>query len=569
MTIRNLIYNLLWVLSCLPGWAAFQLGLLAPDRVQRRLLKRLLRRNKSTDWGLRHAFRAIRTVRAFQERHPLTTYETYRNDIDRIASGRARVLSKSEVRLLEPTSSSTGPAKLIPYTQALKRDFQRGIAPWVVDLYIHHPRLLTGRAYWAVSPIGHEATRTRGGTPIGFEDDAEYLGGFGKRLMRRLFAVPPEVKYIRDIGAFRYITLLFLLAARDLTLISVWNPTFLTLLFEPLSDQWAWLCRDIASGTIKCDLPIDDELRQRVEDRLQSDPARAQEIAALFCSSGCGDVPFEKLWPRLSLISCWADGQASLAVHQIRARFPNTPIQPKGLLATEGMVSFPLCGMKGAVPALRSHFFEFLAVGETADRPSLLHELAKGKRYEVVISTGGGFYRYRTNDVVEVVAMNGRMPLLRFVGREYRVSDVVGEKLDEASVLEVVSSVFHTLSIHPSFWMMAPERRNDVFGYVLFVEPNGNRAMGGETLDTLAAEVDRALQDAFHYRYARQLGQLGPVRVAGIDCGQERYMEGCVAFGQRLGDVKAACLDHRIGWSHYFESVRDEHGHQPAAVIRS
>ena len=50
--------------------------------------------------------------------------------------------------------------------------------------------------------------------------------------------------------AFRYATLRHLLQADDLRLISVWNPTFLTLLLDALAANWGPLLDDLAAGTL-------------------------------------------------------------------------------------------------------------------------------------------------------------------------------------------------------------------------------------------------------------------------------------------------------------------------------
>ena len=94
----------------------------------------------------------------------------------------------------------------------------------MADLFLHDPALLDGRAYWSVSPAGAPGGRTSGGVPIGFEDDTHYVGGWQRRLARAVMAVPGEVRLIPDMDEFRYATLLHLCRARDLKLISVWNP---------------------------------------------------------------------------------------------------------------------------------------------------------------------------------------------------------------------------------------------------------------------------------------------------------------------------------------------------------
>ena len=88
--------------------------------------------------------------------------------------------------MLEPTSGSTAATKYIPYTAGLKAEFQRAIAPWIVDVYRHYPRLLRGQAYWSVTPVMHDNQYTPGGMPIGFEDDSEYFGPLQRYLIQSL-----------------------------------------------------------------------------------------------------------------------------------------------------------------------------------------------------------------------------------------------------------------------------------------------------------------------------------------------------------------------------------------------
>ena len=132
--------------------------------------------------------------------------------------------------MFELSSGSTAASKLIPYTDELKAEFQRGIAPWIYNLYTSIPDLQGGPAYWSITPLTDGKRFTEAGIPIGFESDSEYLGLLGKWLADSVMAVPNAVKNISNVDSFRYVTLLYLLRQPDLRLISVWNPTFLSLL---------------------------------------------------------------------------------------------------------------------------------------------------------------------------------------------------------------------------------------------------------------------------------------------------------------------------------------------------
>lgn len=432
---RPLIANSLWFASCLPEALAFRRATRDVAGTQRRVLRRIT----GCD------------VEEFRERFPVT---------DEIGEPRETVLRRL------PTSGTTGPTKWIPYTASLYREFQRGIAPWIVDLFSHDPGMLAGKSYWAISPVGE--------TGADFGDDTEYLGP-DRRWVANTLAVPASVRHIRDLGEWRRETLRHLTACRDLTFISVWHPSFLTLLLEGVDE-----------------------------------PAR--------------------LWPKLRVISCWGEAP------ELAEMFPKATIQPKGLIATEGLVSLPLWGRDGAALAIRSHFFEFL---DGAGRPKLPHELGAGSEYSVVLTTSGGLSRYRLHDRVLVTGFVKECPLLRFVGKENNVSDHFGEKVSEQQVRAALAG------LSAEFALVACEGR----AYTLYVES----PLPAEALAAWAEKLEAALLENVHYRYCRALGQFEPVRVFRIaHGGKTAWLTECVQRSQRLGDIKPQLLSRHGGWSRAF-----------------
>ena len=225
------VANALWAASCFPEWRRFQRAAKRVQETQAALLSRYLKQNQTTEYGERFRFDAIASPLQYQDRVPLTTYDDYVEYITRIGKGAQSVLVNEPVRMFEPSSGSTAPSKLIPYTASLKSEFQRGIAPWICNLYTNISDLMGGPAYWSITPLTHGKRFTSSGIPIGFESDSEYLGILGRHLVDSVMAVPNDVKNISNMDAFRYVTLLHLLRRPDLRLISVWIPTFLSLLF--------------------------------------------------------------------------------------------------------------------------------------------------------------------------------------------------------------------------------------------------------------------------------------------------------------------------------------------------
>lgn len=537
--------NRLWLLSSRRASQAFHRASYHVAETQARILQNYLTRNRGTEYVNRYT-----SKQGIAKRHlPITAYEDYLPYIEKIANGEKNILTREPVQLFELSSGSTSASKMIPYTRTLKREFGFGLAAWITDLYAAYSDLVSGPAYWSISPLVADARRTPGGIPIGFEEDSAYLGIFG-RLVESALAVPNFVKHIHDMDSFRYVTLLYLLRCEDLRLISVWNPTFLTLLLEPLTQWWDSLLKDIAEGTIT----PPNEIHLPITIYHSPNKPRAQILSHL------SPTDYAAIWKQLSLISCWADGASEPYAKELKNLFPSATIQPKGLLATEAFVSFPLTGKTGGALAVTSHYFEFMS--EAGDI-FLAHQLEKGKTYSVIVTTGGGLYRYQLNDIIEVTDFYNEVPCFKFVGKADKVSDYFGEKLNEQFVANVLQSLFAKHNLSPVFYMLAPEDAPP-FRYVLYLElcrseqSEESPTQGAEMLRSaqhdikqLIVDLDALLRENFHYDYCRNLGQLAESQVILIQNGNEKYLRACQARGQKLGDIKASVLQKSTGWGEY------------------
>jgi GH3 auxin-responsive promoter len=508
MQARCTALNLVWAASSLQAWRRYRSALRNPAAAQEQILREYLRANSDTAFGRLHGFSTIRSIEEYQNRVPIGGYDDLEPFVRRIARGEQDVLTRAPIRRLVPSSGSTSAAKLIPYTANLQHEIAEAVDAWIVDLFSHRPSLMAGPAYWSITPAIPSADQ--GVVPVGFDDDSMYLGVTRATLASAILAVPGEVRRISDVEAFRYATNLHLLRARELRLISVWHPTFLTALFDALASRWTELLDDLAC----------------------SEWRRSAELRAV----SPNDVG--SIWPKLRLISCWGDGPARPSAEDLAGRFSHIEVQRKGLIATEAIVSIPFAGRYPL--AIRSHFFEFL---DPTGHPRLAHQLKDGVDYSVVITTGGGLYRYRLFDRVTVQGWAEATPSLQFVGKEDRVSDRFGEKLSDGFVASVLGSLFAGTST-PRFAMLAPERVPSGIAYTLFVED--------ETLapQALADALERELRRNPHYSWCVDLGQLRPSRVVHVRPGaMSAYIDFCVARGQRLGDVKPASLHSDMGWS--------------------
>jgi hypothetical protein len=552
MSLAAALVNRIWLAAQLPAYRHYRAALAEPRRCQEAILRRYLTANAATEFGMRHGFARIRSLTDFQRNVPLSTFDDYSEAVEQIGRGERDVLSASPVRMLEPSSGSTSARKLVPYTAALQAEFRRAIAPWLIDLVRTLPSLRNGRSYWSITPAQaqpqpqpecafdderaherpheteHEHERECDGktehrnVPVGFDSDAAYLGGWLAWLTSRALLDCKDLGQVRDLSEFRRLTLLRLLAARDLRLISVWHPTFFSLLLDELEDRWPVLLRDLATGVAP----------RGASRGIPASARRARELGS------CDPRVPASIWPKLALLSCWGDGHAARDCSALARRIPRVVVQSKGLLATEACVSIPFAGQKPL--AIRSHLFEFLDVNENA---KMSWELELGESYSVVVTTGGGFYRYRLRDRVMVDGFVEATPSIRFVGKEDSMSDLCGEKLSEAFVADILERLLRALAPDAVFAMLAPSMTSARPRYLLFLE--SELAHGDELQAALESELARNP----NYAHCVRLGQIEPVGVlrVGRDAAA-RYVDRMQIQGRRLGAIKPVALSPLMEW---------------------
>lgn len=438
--------------------------------------------------------------------------------------------------MMERTSGSTGGSKLIPFTAELRREFSDATAPWLSSLYQNFPRLKSLKSFWSISQAGRQRQFTSGGIPIGFEDETEYFHPIVRWMWKRLLAVPSTLAREPDTDVWRQKTALHLLGCEDLGLISVWSPTFLSRLIDHIEATFSQL------------VPKLPPARQRAL-------SRALPVDGSFRTSA--------LWPHLQVISCWCDGPSAQYTSHLRGRFPDVPLEPKGLLTTEGAVTRPathrsrigaLSFPVGAVPAIEGDFLEFMAA-DALDGNGNLHapvrtflasELEPGGAYCPIISTGGGFYRYLIRDELRCVGYLDQLPLLRFVGKRDRVSDLCGEKLTAAFVDRCFSQL--TLRapglVEGAFLLLVPvSSAGESAHYAVITDRS--ELLEGHVRRVFLKELDQLLRENYHYDLARNLNQLAEMELLFLKGGFSVFEDLLVSLGMRRGDIKPCFLETR------------------------
>ncbi|MDR3098042.1 MAG: GH3 auxin-responsive promoter family protein [Paraburkholderia sp.] len=485
----------------------------APERAQSQRLMELIAANRETAFGRHHGFADIASPAQFRERVPMQDATGYLPWLERASREAQPVLSAQAPLFFERTSGSTARQKLIPYTSVFLREMQAAMVVWLADMVRLCPGVAQGRAYWSMSPALQPVGVAPNGIRIGSASDLEYLGGSSAAALAATLLVPP---FSSNPAVWRHETLRALVADESIAFLSVWSPTFLSSLLRPLfSPEDPGSARELAA--LEADLP----------------GPRAAALRGALADGHC-----DRLWPRLAAISCWLDGPSHGYAQALRARFPQAQWLPKGLFATEGVVSIPFGEAPDCTLAVGSHYLEFLRDdGRICD----VSALAQGDEAQVLMTTGAGLYRYALGDRIRVTGMTGRTPRVTFLGRAAANCDLVGEKLDEGTVGEALAQVF----ARGASACLIPSPQADVPHYMLLLAGVEERRV-----EALRIEVEQRLGHIFHYAQARRLGQLGPLRARWIPGAQaalgDLLQRAAERTGMRAGDVKPSGLVTRI-----------------------
>lgn len=492
------------------------------EGVQRQKLQGLLANISSVDSSID----ANWDWETFNKCQPVTEYAEWEERILAQRDGKSQMIN-SPVSRYQPTSGSTSKFKLIPYSQRFLNDLDQAIMPWFGSLYQNYPNLRKGKQYWSLSWL----PESRRELMVGDINDDSKLLSWGKRLLSHFTqTVPQGITSTKSVEDSMFATLAYLLAEKDLTLISVWSPTFAINLLGYLNDDS--IRKQLIHTLVSKQWPI------QKRDSLEHLPPPKSLYAVEILKSWNGGTPdeYKKLWPNLAMISSWDTAMSVYWAKELRAMFPGVAFQGKGLWMTEGVVTIPW-EKNTFILSYQSHFYEFECQETGEILPSW--KLKEGMEVIPIISTGSGFLRYKTSDSVRVTGFVNTVPTLEFVGRLSGV-DLVGEKLSPAIAQGVLTSVHKQFSDCSPVSLFALDTK--VLGKDSGIKPRYVALIKGDfseqDVQNMAAIGEKALNESYHYELARNLGQLDALTVYCQPDAENKYIELCLSNDMIEGDIK-------------------------------
>jgi hypothetical protein len=507
------------------------------ERIQKEVLKKLLRENSNTKFGRQYEFDHIQSSVEFQARVPVHTYEDLRSWIEEQAISNSDSLIAASFAMFNQTSGSTAKPKWIPVTQETLIDLKNSqqLSTWLQ--YTYAPEAFEGHIMGIVSPA-HEGM-SEWGIPFGSASGHFYKNM--PRVVKKKYVIPHFVFEVKDYQVKYYLILLLALQHKDITYFGSANPSTFLQLNNMLKERKEDLLNDLQSkspNAVKA--MISEQLYERVSNQLTPSKARLNELKYLFDT---GDSSIKHFWPHLKLLVTWTCGSCGIA---LRAALKLMPAQIKvadlGYLSSEfrGSVTFDFSNQAG-LPTFRDHFFEFVLKEEWESGDSnfkLLHELEKGCDYYVFITTPSGLWRYNMNDIVRVTDYLNECPLITFQQKGNGACNITGEKLYESQVIEAFQSM-QWKAIY--YQVLADVNDSRYTGYIEWHEEPK------EDQEHLSAIMDQTLAKLnVEYAEKRASKRLNPFVLKYLPAGTfANIKKQAVEAGQKEGQFKMVMLQYK------------------------
>ncbi|MDH5599463.1 MAG: GH3 auxin-responsive promoter family protein [Cyclobacteriaceae bacterium] len=364
-----------------------------PHDVQEEIFKNLLRTAADTEFGRKYDFKSIDTLKAYQERVPVQSYEDIYPYINRVMKGEQQILWPSEIKWFAKSSGTTNArSKFIPVSVEALEDCHFKGGKDMLSLYINNypeTQLFTGRGL----AIGgsHQINE--------YDPNANsYYGDVSAVIMQNL---PLWAQIIRT-------------PSLDLALMDKWEEKI-----EKMAEATAEVNVTNLSGVPTWTILL------------------LQKIMQL---KGTNDI--RDVWPNLE---AFFHGAVSFEPYRklFKALIPGKGMNyMETYNASEGFFGIQDKTDSNELLLMLDYgiYYEFIPFEEIEnEHPKIINlgEVEVGKNYAMVISTNGGLWRYSIGDTVRFTSLNPFR--IKISGRTKHFINAFGEEVIIENADEAIS----------------------------------------------------------------------------------------------------------------------------------
>ncbi|XVE50223.1 hypothetical protein DITRI_Ditri01bG0144500 [Diplodiscus trichospermus] len=311
-------------------------------------------------------------------------------------------------------------------------------------------------------------------TPSGLKarsvSTSEFMENSFRNTLSKLYTSPIETIFCLDTNQSLYCQLLLGLIRRDevVTFGSLFASTVVRAI-KFLEDHLKELCYNIKTGQLS-NWITDSGCRNAVSLIMKPHPELADSIENI-CSCKSWEGIIKKLWPKAKFIRCITTGVMSQYTEQLDFYGGGLPLVSRFYVSSEcifGINLEPLSKPSDVSYTLLPNmaYFEFLPVKKGCQtmspevqfnglsdhhestemktknqdiEPVDLVNVKPGQRYELVVTTSAGLYRYKVGDILMATGFYNNTPQFQFVERQNVILSIDADKTSEADLLKAVT----------------------------------------------------------------------------------------------------------------------------------
>lgn len=422
-------------------------------------LMKIIKDNKSTSYGKRYHFEDITTIKEYQKRIPLTTYEDYPNGNDSIYP----------LKAVLHTTGTTGSPKIINLTEEAIKRYQS----YIYDL----PKELLGiEKFISVHTSVFKKDMQPSILSVAYYDYLQQIG----RLDIYNYVEKDDFLFCNDNFVIPYVKLRLALIEKNLTMMESIYLYEIDILLEYLYQNWKLLLNDIKKK--ECSVAISNSVKEKLN-LIVCDPERIKYLEEIFRKFK-GKPSLKLIWPKLAYLSGIGQKNAHY-VESIKKYASSIPIYYFSYASSECMCGIATkLDLDEYVLLPRSAFYEFADEKQNVYLPS---DVKIGEKYELIITTFTGLYRYQTNDIIWITGFEGQSPRFKVLGRKNKVLSIAGEKIDEWTIHEAMRNIIKAFHLEDVKYLIGIDSSRMPARYVLFTN------ISSFLFEEMELELDQAI----------------------------------------------------------------------------
>lgn len=348
-----------------------------PFEVQDAIFNNLIKQSVETEWGIKHKYKNISSIKDFREEVPIQSYETLEPYFIRMLEGEQNVLWSSKINWFSKSSgTTTGTSKYIPVSKETLFDCHYEAGKALMGTYINNcedTRLLTGKN---ISVIGSFSDK--------FGKDV-LVGDISAILSKNLPSWADNAK----------------IPPKEIAYIPNWDEKIIK------------IAHHVVDKNVTSLLGVPSWMSVILRKTCELSGKSVMEMwpnLEVFFHGGVSFEPYREMYselidnPNMNYINVYNASEGFFA-------FQDTLDNTDMLLLLDYNI-----------------FFEFVPIGSTDEHHALsLDEVEVGKNYALVISNDSGLWRYKIGDTIQFTSLNPFK--IKVTGRTKSFINVVGEEV--------------------------------------------------------------------------------------------------------------------------------------------